>query len=192
MLSLSASLMVKGSLGISSVSCVPYIFSLKYHALTQGNWFFIMQGIMMAILTVWLGKFKISYLLSMLTAVIAGYLIDFFNWMLLGFRDDLPFRIFYLLLAMTLVSIGVALAFRTNLPIMAVDLFVIELAVGKNWPLKIVKTMFDVVLVLLGIVSSLLFFGKLRGIGIGTILTAVFIGQMVGFVDKKLNKYLSR
>jgi uncharacterized membrane protein YczE len=151
-----------------------------------------MQGIMMALLTVWLGKFKISYLLSMVTAVLAGYLIDFFNWMLLDFREDLAFRILYLTLAMMMVSIGVSLAFRTSLPIMAVDLFVIELAVGKNWPLKKVKTTFDVVLVMIGIVSSLLFFEKLRGIGIGTILTAVFVGQMVGFVDKHLNKYLPR
>lgn len=192
MLSLSASLMVKGDFGVSSVSCVPYIFSLGVRELTQGNWFFIMQGMLMIVLAVWLRRFKLLYVLSIGTAVLSGYLIDGFNLLLRHMRDDFVFRVSYLAIAIVLVSFGITLSFRTNFPIMAVDLFVIELATGKNWPLKKVKTIFDIALVSTGMVASFIFFHRLRGIGIGTVLSAVLIGQMVGYADKKLNLILPR
>ncbi len=137
-------------------------------------------------------EIKLLYIFSIGTAVLSGYLIDGFNLLLRHMRDDFAFRVSYLAIAIILVSFGISLSFRTNFPIMAVDLFVIELATGKNWPLKKVKTIFDLALVSTGIIVSFIFFNRLHGIGIGTVLSAILIGQIVGYVDNKLNLNLDR
>jgi uncharacterized membrane protein YczE len=192
MLSFSISLMVKSDFGVSAVSCVPYILSLRLKLLTQGQWFFVLQFVLMVLLSFWLRRAKGIYAATIITSVFSGILIDVFNRLIQGFRGEMVFRMIYLVCALTLVSAGIALSFRTRLPIMAVDLFVIELSSAKNWALRRVKTAFDISLVSVGLALTFLFFGRLKGIGFGTVCSASFVGGMVGYVDKKINSFLPR
>jgi len=49
-----------------------------------------------------------------------------------------------------------------------------------------VKIRFDVTLIVMATLLSFLFFHKLNGIGLGTIISAVLVGPMISFVNRYL------
>ena len=49
-----------------------------------------------------------------------------------------------------------------------------------------VKIRFDVTLIIMATLLSFLFFHKLNGIGLGTIISAVLVGPMISFVNRHL------
>ena len=61
----------------------------------------------------------------------------------------------------------------------------LEIQGFKSFPDK-VKIRFDVTLIIMATLLSFLFFHKLNGIGLGTIISAVLVGPMISFVNRYL------
>ena len=61
----------------------------------------------------------------------------------------------------------------------------LEIQGFKSFPDK-VKIRFDVTLIIIAIVLSFLFFQRLNGVGLGTIVSAILIGPMISFVNRHL------
>jgi len=142
---------------------------------------YLFQAFLMILLSLILRRFRLAYLLSFLTVVLYGLLLDgFMQLTALLPCGILGVRIACFVTGVLIVSFAVSLFFRTYLPPALYELFVKELSEKRALPITKVKTVYDCTSCLLAVVLSLLFFGTLRGIGVGTVITALFNGFLIG------------
>ena len=86
-------------------------------------------------------------------------------------------------------SLFVALFFHTYLYPQVYDFFVREISKRYNKNRTKLKIAFDTGCLVTATVLSLLFFGKLVGVGVGTLVMTLVNGRLIGFFDKQLDKY---
>lgn len=192
-LALGASLTEKAGFGMSMVIAPPYILYLKISQylplFTFGMAAYMFQGALIILTVIFLRRFKISYLLSFCTAVIYGLLLDGINLLLAFIPNELIWiRIILFIIGMCCSSFGVAMMFKTYLPPEAYELIVKEISEKYNLKIHKVKTGYDISSLVLSVILSFLFFGFgcFNGINIGTVVTAVANGTLIGFFTKKL------
>ena len=71
---------------------------------------------------------------------------------------------------------------------MPFDLFVRDVSEEKNWSIRRIKIVYDLVSVGISIAVSYLFLHKIVGVGIGTIVSAFTMGIIVQFFVRVLEK----
>ena len=99
-------------------------------------------------------------------------------------------RILFFAMGMLINSLGVALFFQTYLPLQVYELFVTGIVERFGWKLHRVKTCFDMCCCLSSVILSLVFFGRLRAIGVGTVVCALFSGTLIGLYTKVMHRYI--
>ena len=121
--SFSVVLMLYSGSGISAISSVPYAFSEVFKELSLGTWTYIFQGALVLSLMILRRKFVPSYLFSFVAGFAFSELLDV-NELWIGILPQtIPCRIAYFLISYFLLSIGIALENRCQLPIIPTDLF---------------------------------------------------------------------
>ncbi len=198
LLGLGNALMSHTGFGVGVVVSPAYILHLKISEylpfFTFGTAGYLLQGVLLLVLCLVTRKFRTSYLLSFGTAVISGFILDAFIY-LLGFTAPVTLagRIIFFALGMLIATPGIALIFNTYITPEAYDLFVKE--VSRNFSLDInkVKPIFDISAFLLSVVLCFSFFGfgSFHGIGIGTLVSACFNGLLIGLYGKLWHKLFS-
>ena len=180
--SFSVVLMLYSGSGISAISSVPYAFSEVFKELSLGTWTYIFQGALVLSLMILRRKFVPSYLFSF----VAGFA---FSELWIGILPQtIPCRIAYFLISYFLLSIGIALENRCQLPIIPTDLFPRELSEIIDKPYARVKIIFDVLgLATTGLLTCLML-GYLDGLGIGTIVAAFTMGKMVSITGSWIDQ----
>lgn len=191
LLSVGMTFVVKADLGISVVQSAAYILSLKIKAVSFGTFSYIVQFLLIAILCAVIRKINIRYIVSFVSAILYGYILDLCMYLMRSLPNDaLYLRIIYFAAGFYLIVIAVALFFRTNIPLMPYDIFVTDLARAKNWNINTVKIIYDICCLAAGVALSLIFYKKLVGIGIGTIITGLFSGICIKYTGKLMDKIL--
>lgn len=186
----------KANFGMSMVVAPAYILHLKVSEILP--WFsfgvaeYVFQGLLIIITVLIMRKFKISYLFSFVTAVIYGTLLDG----AMALISELPentfaIRIVWYILGTVLCSFAVSLFFHTYISPEAYELIVKEVAQKFNFNINKVKTSYDCISVVLGIIMSFAFFGfgVFKGVGVGTIFCAFINGFLIGRFSKLLEKH---
>lgn len=196
LIAFSAAIMQLANFGMSMIVSLPYILHVKLSETVPffsfGMAEYCFQALLIVILMLVLKRFRISYLMSFVTAVIYGFILDGFVYVL-SFLPEANFviRIVYFVVGVIVACIGVAFVFHTYISPEAYELFVKELSDNKNIPMRICKTSYDVVSCVLSVILSFAFFGfgKFIGVNIGTIITAIVNGTIItyfsGLMDKK-------
>ena len=163
--------------GISAISSVPYAFSEVFTNLSLGTWTYIFQGALVLSLMILRRQFVPSYLFSFVAGFAFSELLDV-NELWIGILPQtIPCRIAYFLISYFLLSVGIALENRCQLPIIPTDLFPRELSAIIKKPYARVKITFDVLcLATTGLLTGLML-GYLDGLGIGTIVAAFTMGK---------------
>ncbi len=196
LLSLAVAILTQANFGVSMIVAPAYLLSLKLGVITFGQAEYIVQGILFIILCVVLKKFKLVYFVSFITCLIYGFVLDL--WRKLPCFDSsvtppesIPFwgRILMFIIGMILTSFSIALFFKTYLYPQVYDFFVKAVTVKYNANLSLFKTCFDVTMLIISVIMSLCFFKGFTGIGVGTIVLAVFNGTLIGFFSKQLDRY---
>ena len=184
--SFSVVLMLYSGSGISAISSVPYAFSEVFTKLSLGTWTYLFQGALVLSLMILRKKFVPSYLFSFIAAF--SELLDV-NELWIGILPQtIPCRIAYFLISYFLLSIGIALENRCQLPIIPTDLFPRELSEIIKKPYARVKITFDVLcLATTGLLTGLML-GYLDGLGIGTIVAAFTMGKMVAITGNWIDQ----
>ncbi|MDD3921373.1 MAG: DUF6198 family protein [Eubacteriales bacterium] len=183
--------MEKADFGVSMIVAPAYILyrwiNPMWSTFSFGMAEYCLQAVLLAVLALAVGRFKLSYLLSFVTAVLYGFLLD--GLMALG--AYLPCsavwqRVLYYALGVTAGSAGVAMMFRTYLPPEAYELFVKELAGRFCWNIHKCKTVYDCISCALGVLMSLLLFGAGNFVGVkwGTILCALINGFVISLFSR--------
>ena len=167
---------------------MPYAFSEVFTKLSLGTWTYLFQGALVLSLMILRKKFVPSYLFSFIAGFAFSELLDV-NELWIGILPQtIPCRIAYFLISYFLLSIGIALENRCQLPIIPTDLFPRELSEIIKKPYARVKITFDVLcLATTGLLTGLML-GYLDGLGIGTIVAAFTMGKMVAITGNWIDQ----
>lgn len=189
LIALGVALQSKGDLGMSMVVSPAYLASLKIPGLSFGTADYSLQALLLIAYCVIVKRFNWRYLLSFLSAFLYGVVLDL---ILLLMKDVQPQtlgeRALFFFIGLPINALGVTFFFRTYLPLQVYELFVTGLTERLGKPLTKMKLAFDISCCTVAIIMSLLFFGKLRGVGAGTIICALSNGLLIGVFGKFLDK----
>lgn len=186
----------KADFGMSMVVAPAYILHLKVSEFLP--WFsfgvaeYIFQGVLILITIIVMRKFKLSYLLSFVTAILYGTCLDGAMVLISALPENtIAVRIIWYILGTILCSFAVSLFFHTYLSPEAYELIVKEVSQRFNLNINRVKTSYDCISVVLGIVMSFSFFGfgVFKGVGIGTVVCAFINGFLIGRFSSFLEKH---
>ena len=196
LLSFAAALIEGAGFGVSMVVAPAYILHLKISEFLPffsfGMAEYTMQAILLITMMLTVRRFRFSYLLSFVTAVIYGVLLDLSINALSAIPDSLPMSIFLFVTGELLCAIGIALLFNTYISPEVYELFVKEVTDRFGFDLSITKTVYDCASLALSVIFSFVFFGfgSFVGIGIGTVICAFVNGPLIGFFSRVLRKRL--
>lgn len=185
----------KADFGMSMVVAPAYILHLKVSEFLP--WFtfgiaeYFFQGLLVLATILIMRKFRLSYLLSFVTAVLYGTLLDFAMNVISGLPDDtFIIRVIWYILGTVFCALAVSLFFHTYLSPEAYELIVKEVASKFRVDINKVKTAYDCFSTVLGIVMSFAFFGfgVFEGVKLGTVICALVNGWLIGRISRLLEK----
>ncbi|MBE7065917.1 MAG: hypothetical protein E7385_00005 [Ruminococcaceae bacterium] len=198
LLGLGTAFMELSDFGLSMIVAPAYILHVKISEFLPffsfGMAGYVLQFFVLVLLCFVVRKFKLMYLISFVTAVLYGFVLDGFLY-LFAFvpAEGIPLRIICYTVGMLLCAMGIAFFFKTYIAPAAYDLFVKEIVDTYNFKMNRVKTLYDCGSLIVAIVLSFAFFGigKFVGIGIGTVLCAALNGLLIGLCTKVYDRFFS-
>lgn len=195
LLPFGAALMTMADFGLSMVIAPAYLLHLKmsesFGFFSFGMAEYTLQAVLLVITMVILKRFRVSYLLSFVTAFLYGLMLDGY----LELLGNISWDAFYMHIAAYVMGIGftavgVALFFRTYISPEVYELFVKEVSAKYRVPLGKFKTFYDCGSLVVSVIFSFAFFGfgSFVGIGWGTLICALINGKLIGLTDKFLGE----
>ena len=188
-------LMEKADFGVSMVVAPAYVFyrwlNPVWSFFSFGMAEYCLQAVLLLAMALVLRRFRVSYLLSLATAVIYGFVLD--GCMLLAVylpANAILFRVLWYVLGILICSAGVSMMFHTYLSPEVYELFVKEVSSHFGVEVHRFKTGYDIVSCLTGLVLSFLCFGFGRFVGVkwGTTLCAAVNGFIIGAFSRFYEK----
>lgn len=181
-------------LGLSTISSVPNVFSIKYTFFTLGTWSAIWNLVMILAQIIILKKeFKPEQLMQIPVSIVFGWFTDFGVWMFSYIPTDLYMvKLVMTILGVTVLAFGISVTIIANRVLNPAEAIVDVVAVKIKRDFGTLKIIFDVFCVTLAIVLSLAFFNfKIVGIGEGTIIAMVGTGVLIKFFVNLLQRKTS-
>lgn len=178
-------LCIRADLGITPISCTPYVLSLGLSP-TVGQFTILMHLVLIA--GQWLllrREFRPVQWLQILLALVFGCFIDGCMWLTASLVPaNYLMCILILLAGNALLAIGMHFEMRSRLILVPTDGFVQAVCHRTGRPFSRLKIAFDVSLLLISIVCSLLLLNRIEGIREGTLISAFLVGYLVGLIRK--------
>lgn len=178
-------------LGLSTISSVPNVLSIRLTFFTLGTWSTIWNLIMiLAQVVILRRKFKAEQLMQIPVSIIFGWFTDFGVWAL----SFIPTDLYIVKLSMTVFGI-ILLAFGISVTVIADRVLnpaeaIVQVVSDKiNCEFSNLKIIFDVFCVALATTLSLIFFNfKIVGIREGTIIAMLGTGALIKVFVKLLKR----
>ncbi len=135
-----------------------YVLNQWIPQLSLGQWCWVVNVFLLALMMVIVGKVRLFYFFSLGTTVIFGFSLDFFQYLFtpLFYRPTPSGTDFMLWGGLFHSGWGIILFMRCNLPMMPFDLFVKEIVREKGLKLGAMKTCFDFSILLSSVAVGLL------------------------------------
>lgn len=203
---LGVALCSKADLGVSMIAAPTFVIqeavSPLWSGFSVGVVEYLVQGMVLIILCITVRRFNWRYLLAFAVAVLYGYTMNFFLWILGGISLDAAWlRWVMLLVGDVLVAFGVACFFHTYMPLQVFELFVAELADRYKLNIHRVKTVFDLTLLALSVSLALILFGDIgsfdwgsvgyssfHSIGLGTLVTTAINSPLISLMSRLIKR----
>ena len=181
-----------GGFGMSNIVTPAYVahsyISQFLPFYTFGTAEYVSQIIVLIATMIIVRRVKVSYLLSLPVAIIYGFVLDGAVALVSHLPTMLAARIIIYIIGMLLCCAGVALLFGSRLPLASHELIVKEIAAKFSLPVHKVKIAYDVTCLAIAVIASLLLFGKLVGIGVGTVFGAFAYGPIIRLFQRVYEK----
>lgn len=188
LMTFAIALSLKADLGTSPISSLPWVLSLLT-PYSVGTTTIIFNIVLILSQPIILRAVYMRELIGQIVTTLAfGYSIDFSMHLLSWFTpENLMEKIIACILSIIILGSGVFLEVRAKIFLIAGEgvVSVLSFVTRKNFSL--IKNCFDITLVIISVVISLLEFGTLNGIGVGTIAAAIFVGRTVHFIEKNIH-----
>ena len=184
-----------GSLGVSCISSVPNVLSLRFTALTIGGWTFLWNTLLVLCQIALLGKrFQKIQLLQIPLSFLFGWFTDVA--MLLAVKipvNSYAMQLVMVVAGVAVLAFGITLGVIANVVLNAGEGIVKALADVSGKEFGFVKMRFDAVCVILSLAISLVTFGgKIVGVREGTLIAAFLNGTMVKWYSRRLKEPLDQ
>lgn len=189
-------LTIKAGLGASSISCWPYVLSLKF-PFSLGTFVFGLNVILIIGQMIILKRDfkKIQYLQIPVSFLFSAF-IDLSMLLFVSVvPESYPARCVVLLAGCLLTGLGISMEVTANVVMLSAEAFIQAIVIKSGKEFGYLKICFDVSCTLLATLSSLLFFGGIFGVREGTVVAAVFVGLFARFflqMTPRLRKVLIR
>lgn len=178
----------KALLGTSPITSVTYVLSL-FTPFTMGIW-----TILLNLLFVVLEPFLMTrkdlredlrmYLLQIPISFCFGLFIDFSMFMLSWLEPSVyVMQVTVLLIGCIILALGIALEVKANAAMMAGEYFVKTITRRFHGEFGYVKLGFDITLLTIACILSLVFLSDIQGVREGTVVSALLVGPIVHFVN---------
>lgn len=176
-----------GELGVSPISSVANVMSIKLDFFSLGIWLIIWNCVLiLGQILILRKKFKPIQLLQIPLSFLFGYFTDFGLW-LVGFipAESYIMRLVMVFIGIVILGFGVSLSVSANVIMNSGEAFVKAISDTANKNFGNVKIAFDVSCVVLALILSLLFFDfTIVGTREGTIISALCTGLVVKLFRK--------
>ena len=196
----------KAELGVSMIAAPAFVISEAVSGavpfFSTGVTSYLIQGTLLLLLCVVIRRFNWRFLLTFASAVVYGYTLDLFLWILGGFSvDTVAARWVLLLVGNSISAFGVACFFRTYLPLQVFELFVAEIAKKFSFSVGKTKLGFDLSMLAVSVILAVTLFGDVadfdwasiycnafHNVGLGTIVAAFLNSPVIALSGKLLDK----
>jgi uncharacterized membrane protein YczE/cytidylate kinase len=178
---------VKADIGVSPISCVPYIYSLHF-PLSIGEFTIILNALFMLIqISILRKKYNIIQLVQLPAIIVFGYCIDITMALLENLSPtNYMEQLILCLIACVVLAFGIFLVIKTRLTYLPLEGLVLVISQTFKKEFGKIKISMDSLMVLIGVVSSFIFLHELVGIREGSIIAALLIGALIKFYSMKL------
>lgn len=178
----------KSNLGISPVSSIPYVMELVT-PVSFGMWTMIFHFSNTVIQMILIRKINSIYLwLQFLIAFIFGQVIDMLQKLIVIDGSNIGIQIISLILSVLFTAAGMVCMIRMNLVQNPPDGTVKQISQKTGTELGKVKIIYDCLCVLVSAVISVVLTGRIEGFGIATIVSAIFVGKCVTWINRMINR----
>lgn len=186
-------LITKSNLGTSQISSVPYVLSLQYPAVSFGVTTFVMNLAFIVMQMILLrGQFKPSQFMQVVVNVIFSGMLEV-GMLMLSFLNPTQLweRLVCVVVGCIVLGFGISLEVAPNLVMVPGEGAVYALSIVTKAKYGTAKIIFDLALIIIAVALSFVFFGRLNGVGLGTIVSALVVGTFINFFNRHL-KFLDR
>lgn len=185
---------VKSALGTSPISSLPYAISL-FTPFTIGNVTIFMHLVLIALQILILRRnYQLIQLVQLPVAIAFGFLTDFAMWTLRGvYYTNYLGQWLLCVVGILLVAFGVSGEVESKATVLAGEGFILAVCTANpEIPFSRMKVIFDVSLVVLSIVVSLIFTGRIGGVREGTAAAMICVGLLTSVFLKPWHRLAVR
>ena len=186
---LGIAFITRAALGTSPITSVTYVLSM-FTPFTIGEWtimlnilFVVLEPFMMTRkdlkedLRMFLLQIPISFCFGIFIDICMHYILFWLN------PATYPSMIIALLIGCVILAVGIALEVKANAAMMAGEYFVKVITRRFRGEFGYIKLGFDVTLVAIACLLSLIFMSGIYGVREGTVIAALIVGPIVHFVS---------
>ena len=176
----------KSALGTSQISSVPYVFSLAFPQFSFGACTFLVNALfLLGQILLLRRKFPPIQFLQLAVTFFFSIFIDLSMAGLFWLSpESLWLRVCCLLAGCLIIAVGLSIELAPQVLLLPGDGLVRVLARKAGHTFGTVKMLFDITLIIIASVCSFFFFHTLRGVGAGTIVSALIVGRMIDFFNR--------
>lgn len=196
----------KADLGVSMIAAPTFVIheaiSNHFPRLSVGVTEYLVQGFVLIIMCLVIRKFRKKYILAFAAAIVYGYILNFFTWILRDFTaSSVISRWIMLIVGDILTATGVACFFKTYMPLQVYELFVSELSKTFRFNINKVKWIFDITLLVISAFLAVIIFKDVsvfdwskiymtsfHNLGLGTLITTIINSPIIAFVGIFIDK----
>ena len=184
-----------GELGVSPISSVANVMSIKFSSVSMGTWLIIWNCVLIVGQIVILRRsFQLIQLLQVPLSFLFGWFTDFGMWLVSFIPASAYFaRLIMVIVGVIILGFGISLSVIADVIMNAGEAFVKAVSDKLKKDFGNVKIVFDILCVAFSIVLSLIFFDfKIVGAREGTVIAALLTGVAVKFFRGMLKEPLDR
>lgn len=183
LLAFATALMERGGFGMSIVVAPAYVVHLKLSEIwpffTFGMAEYLLQGLVLILTLILVRRVRLVWVLTFGTTLLYGLALDGCMVLTAAIPTTLWIRVAVYVLGFFLCVTAVGFMLHTYLPPAAYELYTKLLTAKTGRPLSVIKTTYDLASLVVAVGLSLLFFGSIRGVGIGTVAGALLGGVCI-------------
>lgn len=189
---LGVAIITKTNLGTSPISSIPYVLSMIV-PLTFGECNALLNILLLFFEILLLKKdFPKKQFLQVFICILFGFFIDLGMFICNFTNLTYILKIIFLVIGCTTLALGIYLEVNANVLILPGDGLVKIITNKTGKKLGNIKIAFDCTLVISALVISLFAFETIKGLGEGTIISAVLVGTIIKLIEQIKNILLPK
>lgn len=193
-MALGVSISVKSNLGVSPVSSIPYTMTCVW-GIEMGKATMLFHAALVVLQIILLRKaFQVRNLLQVIIGVVFGYYTTFCNWCMtfLPTPENIVVRLAMMLFSTFIIALGLFFYVPADIMPMAGEGAMQTISDLTRIPFANVKVAFDITMVAISLIICLVALHGLGSVGVGTVLAAVLVGTVLGYLTKAFGPWRNR